>query len=427
MNTRHHIEKKPPYQYGINIMSTTGNLEKRIKRHVQGKTHSFFVATLPGYEQLCLNELSRLELSMADIKLSNGGIEYSGRVHDCYLANLKLRTANRILMRLTTFNASNFRQLEKKLSGFPWELYLQQNAVCDLNVTSKHSRLIHSDAIAERFKISMADRLRTSTDKSVKGHDAAARISRQIFVRAENNQFTVSIDSSGELLHKRGLKTQGGKAPVRETIAAAIFYLAGYKPGDPLIDPMCGTGTFSLEAAMISNHIPAGWYREFAFMDWPAFKPSRWKHIRREAEKKMTPVSAPMIFASDIDPENSRKVEQVVRKYNLSNTVNVFTANFFDLHPRNINRNINRSIEGMGKQQGLIILNPPYGKRLGSPGGRDNMFEKICKKLKKDFKGWKAAILVPDKHLLKKIPFKTKAYDFFHGGLKITLVTGKIR
>jgi len=400
-------------------MNTPENIEKRIKRHVLGKTRSFFISTLPGIEQVCFNELSRLGVPMTDALISNGGISFSGRIHDCYVANLNLRTANRILMRLTTFTASNFRQLEKKLSGFPWELYLHQNAGCELNVTSKHSRLIHSDAIADRFKNSLENRLKLLTLTAEKNLNSPARQTQQVFVRAENDQFTVSIDSTGELLHKRGLKTQGGKAPVRETIATAILCLAGYQPGAPLIDPMCGSGTFSLEAAMIANHIPAGWYRKFAFMDWPAFKPSRWKHIRREAEKQIQPGSKPLIFATDIDPENTRKLNQVVLKYNLSNTINVFSSDFFDLHPLNI--------KGMGKQQGLIVLNPPYGRRLGSKNGKDNMFEQICEKLKKDFKGWKAAILVLDKPLLKKIPFKTKTYDLFHGGLNITLVIGKIR
>ncbi|MCD6585163.1 MAG: hypothetical protein J7K96_05320 [Desulfobacteraceae bacterium] len=404
-------------------MSTIGNLEKRIKRHVQGKTHSFFVSTLPGFEQLCFDELERLGVPMTDAQKSNGGIEFNGRVHDCYLANLKLRTANRILMRLATFTASNFRQLEKKLSDFPWELYLHKNTAFEVNVTSKHSRLIHTDAIAERFKNSLENRLKPVANTAETDHDPSAGQSQQIFVRVENDQFTVSIDSTGQLLHKRGLKTQGGKAPVRETIAAAILCLAGYQPGDPLIDPMCGTGTFSLEAAMITTHIPAGWHRDFAFMDWPAFKPLRWKHIRREAEKEIRPIPEPVIFASDIDPENIERLKQVIEKTNLSDTINVSSANFFDLQPRHINRNI----KGTGKQQGVIILNPPYGRRIGSKGNSDKLFEQICEKLKKDFKGWKTAILVPDKHLLKKIPFKPTTHHFFHGGLKITLVTGKIR
>ncbi|MBC2717154.1 MAG: hypothetical protein HF978_17755 [Desulfobacteraceae bacterium] len=405
-------------------MSDTGNIEKRIKRYVLGKTRSFFVSTLPGIEQLCFDELTRIGLAMADTKISKGGIAFSGRVHDCYLANLKLRTANRILMRLTTFTASNFRQLEKKLSDLPWELYLHKDADCTLNITSKRSRLIHTNAIAERFKNSLENRLKPLVNAAEKNHDSPVSLSQQIFVRAENDQFTVSLDSSGELLHKRGLKSQGGKAPVRETIAAAILALAGYQPGEPLIDPMCGTGTFSLEAAMITNNIPAGWYRNFAFMDWPGFKPSRWKHIRQDAEKQITPVSEPNIFASDIDPDNCRALNQVLRKNNLSDTINVFSANFFDLRPQNINRDMKGLLPG--KHQGLIVLNPPYGRRLEKKDSIDNMFTEICKKLKKDFTGWKAALLVPDKHLLKKIPFKATPHDFFHGGLNITLVTGKI-
>jgi putative N6-adenine-specific DNA methylase len=406
-----------------NMTNTTENIEKRIKRHVQGKTHSFFISTLPGIEQICFDELSRLRIPMADTIMSNGGIEFNGRIHDCYLANLKLKTANRILMRLDTFAASNFRQLEKKISGFPWELYLQKNAAIEVNVTSKHSRLIHTDAIAERVKARIKERLGTSADESGKNHKNTDTRIQQIFVRAENDQFIVSIDSTGILLHKRGLKIQGGRAPVRETIAAAILSLAGYQPGTPLIDPMCGTGTFSLEAAMITGNIPAGWFREFAFMDWPAFKASRWNHLRREAERSLTPapVTGPMIFASDIDPENSRKLQQVIEKNILSEMINVFSSDFFDLCPENIH--------GLDKDHspGLITLNPPYGLRLENKQSIDYLFADIGKKLKKDFKGWKAAILVPDKHLVKTIPFKTTTHDFFHGGLKITLVTGRIR
>lgn len=405
-------------------MNDTGNIEKRIKRHVLGKPQDFYVSTLPGIERLCYEELARLGFSLPDTRPCKGGIEFAGRVHDCYLANLNLRTANRILMRLTAFYASNFRQLEKKLADLPWDLYLKNNSEFTLNITSRHSRLIHTGAIGERFTASLEKRINARPEGSEKSQVPDTGKSQQIFVRAENDLFTVSIDTSGELLHKRGLKIQGGKAPVRETIAAAILCLAGYQPGEPLIDPMCGTGTFSLEAAMIANNIPAGWYRPFAFMDWPSFRPSRWKHIRREAKKKITPVAGPVIFASDIDPENSRKLEQVVSKNNLATTINVFSSDFFDLRPRNIIR----ELQGFcpEKHQGLIVLNPPYGRRLGAGKRIDKLFEQICKKLQHDFKGWKAAILVPDKHLVKTIPFKATVHDFFHGGLKITLITGKI-
>ncbi len=393
-------------------MNDTGNIEKRIKRHVVGRTQTFFIATLPGIEPVCFNELRQLGIPLTDAVIGKGGITFNGRLHDCYLANLKLRTANRILMRLFTFTASNFRQLEKKLSSMPWELYLSKNIACELNVTAAHSRLIHTDAISERFKTSIDRQLGTSS-----AHYAAsdAGRSQQIFVRVQDDTFTVSIDSSGELLHKRGVKIQGGRAPVRETMAAAILALAGYQPGETLIDPMCGSGTFSIEAAMIAKNIPAGWHREFAFMDWPSFQPLRWQHIRREAESEITTTAEPFIYASDTDADIIQKLSQLIQDNHLSDTINVSSADFFELRPRSI------------KPPGLVVLNPPYGRRIGSKNAADKMFGRIGEKLKNDFRGWKIALLMPDKHLLAKIPFKTTSRELAHGGLQITLVTGKIR
>lgn len=308
-------------------MNDTGNIEKRIKRHVVGRSQTFFIATLPGIEPVCYNELRQLGIPLADAAVSKGGITFNGRLHDCYLANLKLRTANRILMRLFTFTASNFRQLEKKLSSMPWELYLSKNIACELNVTAAHSRLIHTDAIAERFKTSIVRQLDPSAAKSAE-NDAGHP--QQIFVRVQDDEFTVSIDSSGELLHKRGVKISGGRAPVRETMAAAILDLAGYQPGDTLIDPMCGSGTFSIEAAMTAKNIPAGWYRKFAFMDWPSFQPLRWEHLRREAENKITTTAKPVIFASDTDADTIQKLSRLVQDNHLSDTINVSAADFLN-------------------------------------------------------------------------------------------------
>ena len=402
------------------FMDDLGNIEKRIKRHVLGKMRSFFVSTSPGIEQLCFDELLSLGLSMADAKLIKGGIEFRGRVHECYLANLKLRMANRILMRIETFRATNFRQLGKKLTVIPWELYLHKDAVYKINATSRHSRLFHRVAIADQFKESVAKRWSLANHDLEKNQDIS-RFPQQIFVRAFNDRFTVSIDSSGDLLHKRGMKIHGGKAPIRETIAAAILTKAGYNGCEPLLDPMCGTGTFSLEGAMIANHIPAGWYRNFAFMGWPCFKSSRWKHIRRIAEKSILRMNEPIIFASDKDQNICRKLEKVIHENNLSETISVFKKDFFDLLPSDI--------KGVAKTErnGLVAINPPYGRRLGSKENSGKMFVEICEKLKKDFKGWKIAIIATNRNLIKKVPFVVAADDFFHGGLNLTLLTGKIR
>ncbi len=400
-------------------MDDLGNIEKRIKRHVLGKSRTFFVSTSPGMEQLCVDELSSLGISMADATLAKGGIEFQGRVHDCYFANLRLRTANRILMRTETFRATNFRQLGKKVADFPWELYLHQDAPYRVHVTSRHSRLYHKEVITDTFKQGVAQRWSLAHGKSKGGQDVS-RFPQHIFVRAVNDYFTISVDSSGELLYKRGLKAHGGKAPIRETLAAAILAIAGFDGREPLLDPMCGSGTFSLEGAMMANGIPAGWFREFAFMGWPCFKPTRWKHIRRESEASMTRVKEPIVFASDKDPDVCQILESVIRDNDLSDTISVCERDFFDLLPSHI-----EPVKET-KRRGLITINPPYGRRLGGKDHSEKMFVQICRKLKKDFKDWRIALVAPNKSLVRKIPFVVKAHDFFHGGLKLSLLTGTI-
>jgi putative N6-adenine-specific DNA methylase len=356
---------------------------------------------------------------MKDPKISKGGIVFDDRVHVCYLANLKLRTANRIVMRIATFKATNFRQLQKKLTDLPWELYLHKDATVTFHVSSKKSRLFHSEAISKRCEESLAQRWQRldGLDETERDLD---RCPQQILVRAQNDRFTVSIDSSGDLLHKRGMKIHGGKAPLRETLAAAILSVADYRSYRPLVDPLCGTGTFSLEGAMMANHIPAGWYRDFAFTGWPCFRPSRWKHIRNSAEKEIVHRNQPIIFASDKDPRSCGVLEKTVGDNNLAGTICVFKKNFFDLLPCHIQERTEMS------KKGLVVINPPYGRRLETKMDSDKMFVHILKKIKTDFKGWTIALIAPNKKLVKNVPFTVSTYDFFHGGLNLTLLTGKI-
>ncbi|MCU0597812.1 MAG: hypothetical protein MUE70_00965 [Desulfobacterales bacterium] len=400
-------------------MGLSGNIEKRIKRHIIGKLQSFYVSTLPGFERACLDELSHLGISVTEAKTETGGIEFSGKAHECYLANLHLRTANRILMRIETFHATNFRQLGERASQIPWELYVYGSSEIKIHVTSHKSRLIHTGAISEQIHEGISQRSLSAYSDS-ETQQAERQHPQQIFIRAQDDRFTLSLDSSGELLHKRGLKVNVGKAPIRETIAAAILKIAGYDPEKPLIDPMCGAGTFSLEGAMMATRIPAGWYREFAFMGWPCFRQSRWRHIRREAEKNIKQLDNPVIFASDKDPAVCRELENALQTLNLSGTVAVEQKDFFEVMPSDIKRPY------ILREKGLLVINPPYGRRLGTKAQSAKMFNEICCKLSKDFKGWRFALIAPDKELTQKISFHADRQAIFHGGLKLMLLTGRI-
>jgi putative N6-adenine-specific DNA methylase len=394
-------------------MSSETALSKRIKRHVIGRRRSYFAATAPGAEPICNRELSALGLSKQDASVVNGGVEFNGFLQDCYLANLHLRTANRILMRIHSFRASSFNQFESKTAEIPWELYLPAGSSPQIHTTTRHCRLYHTDAICERLMNSILQHTISDTDKGRRKERILSE--PKIFVRGLDDQFTISIDSSGEHLHKRGLKIHPGIAPLRETIAAAALLLAGYRGAEPVIDPMCGTGTFSLEAALMAKNIPPGWFRQFAFMGWPSFRPQKWEYLKRQCRAHFTGPRMPTIFASDKDPSACRRLENGLTENRLTDVIRVINQDFFDFLPR-----------ALTDQAGVVAINPPYGKRLESRSQSEQLFIKICARLKQEYKGWKVILISPNRHLANKVPFRLEAHPIFHGGLRPVLMIGTI-
>ncbi len=391
-------------------MPSENPLSKRIKRHVIGRVRTYFAPTAPGFESLCLEELKALALPMEHASAIPGGVEFNGRLTDCYLANLHLRTANRILMRIDQFKAHSFSQIQKKAAGIPWELFLLSDSSPRINVKTHHCRLYHSDAIGERFSNTIAKHLKTSP-----ASDRDRTVEQTIFIRGVDDRFTVSIDSSGDHLHKRGLKTHPGKAPLRETTAAAALLLAGYQGNGPLIDPMCGTGTFSLEAAMLAGGLPPGWFRKFAFMEWPSFRPAHWEYLKNRCEINFSSQQSPLIFASDNDPVACDHLDKCLRQNHLTGAIKVFHQNFFDFLPKDLT-----------DQTGLVAINPPYGRRLETRPKSNQLFTKICTRLKREYKGWKLILISPGKELAQKVPFKLAKYPISHGGTKPVMMIGAI-
>jgi putative N6-adenine-specific DNA methylase len=386
-------------------------LSKRIRRHLTGRTRDFFAATSPGFEKLCMDELSRLRLSTQEITAVKGGVEFKGRLHDCYLANLNLRTASRVLMRLGEVKASSFRRLEKFLADFPWEIYLFPKEPLEFSVSVSQCRLYHQSAIAQRFAESISRRF-TGAEFQDAG---ASGFGQKIFVRGLDDQFSFSLDTSGELLYKRGIKTHGGKAPVRETLAAAILKMVGYTGKEPLIDPMCGSGTFSIEAALMAARIPPGSRRNFAFMGWPAFSPGRWNYLKKEAEKHRIKKGLPKIFASDLDPEACAALEQGLSNNGLDNIISVACRDFFSFSSRDIT-----------SQRGLVVLNPPYGLRMGDGSQSIDFINDIIVHLRRHYKGWKAALIIPETASGAKLPLSLTAHPLIHGGRNCLLFMGRI-
>jgi putative N6-adenine-specific DNA methylase len=388
-------------------------LEKRVKRQVIGRTREFFAVTAPGLEPLCLKELSELDLTSQTGRAVTGGVAFSGRLQDAYLANLRLRTATRILMRIGAVHATRFDQLEKGVNEIPWELYLPPSAPVTLRAAASRCRLYHKEAIAERVRRCIAERFsaRGFGSNSLRTGD----ISQTVFVRGTSDRFLFSLDSSGDPLYKRSIKTDVGRAPLRETLAAASLMWAGYTGDNPLIDPLCGSGAFSLEAALIGARIPPGHFRDFAFMGWPAFRSTRWTHIKSEARKEIRRSPIQPIFASDRDQNLCRALEKATLKHGLEEWITVTRRDFFDFSPRDLTR-----------RTGWVTLNPPYGRRLGSPEEKNRLLAVIIDRLHREYRGWTMVLLVPGRNPARFLKFPVTTRTLFHGGLTLNLLIGTI-
>ena len=383
---------------------------KRVHRHVAGRIREYYAVTAPGVEEICRQELIGLGLDPGGMSVDTGGVAFAGRLVDCQRANLCLRTATRILMRIDAFSATNLRRLEKKAGDIAWELFLPPGLLPAVKVNSRRSRLYHTAAIARSIGDSITHRLDGA------GGPPSPGFPQTLFVRAVEDRFTLSLDSSGEPLYKRGLKAGPARAPIRETQAAAVLMAAGYDPRRPLVDPLCGSGTFSLEAAMMAKQMAPGLKRQFAFMGWPAFPEDQWGFIKREAEAKVQEVMQPLIFASDVDAGACERLAGMIAGNGLSDAVSVVNKDFFQC-----------GADQYGRAPGLVAINPPYGIRIGSAKTADELFRDSGRHLARRFKGWTVALIAPRPELARSLPFPTRRMPLYHGGLKLTLALGTIK
>lgn len=382
---------------------TETTLPRRIKKHVVGREHEYFAVTAPHLESVCQKEFAVI-LPQNETFVQPGGVTFCGRLQNMYLANLYLRSATRILMRVGRFKALNFAEFTQKLTGFNFDLYLSAAILPQIAVSAHHCKLYHSGALKER-----ALAFFTQLFPKAK-NDANAPL---IYIRGTDDCFEISLDTSGDILYKRGFKTLGGAAPMRETLAYAILQKAGYN-GGPLLDPMCGSGTFSLEAALTAGNIAPGLNREFAFTKAPFFNARQWEYFKRQARARQNPQPAkPLIMASDKDPRVCKALKTVIMEQDLTAFISVVNKDFFELSPKTC----------FGGQTGLLVLNPPYGLRLLERAEAENLYGALCRKLA-DFKGWRYAIVTPGKDWLTlKNP---RWHKIWHGGLNLFLATGRL-
>ena len=419
-------------------------LEKRIKRQVIGKPHRFMAVVPLGFEQTLINEFldigiettADLEHKTCDKELSHperpfisgdGKVEFTAKLTEAWKAVAYSRIANRILMEIGNFKAENFRDFEKKASEIPWELYLDvrretkdernipsnsklvtRNSI-NIHVTCKHSRLYHSDAIAERLQKIIEGVSLPLTPADTASATPSAGTPRNaptqnLYVHFLDDRCTIWQDLAGEELYKRGHERFVNEAPLKETIASAMIFEAfHFLPSTSycLLDLMAGSGTFSLEAAYIANHLIPGTCRDFALKHQPAFKEATWKFlIRRETKDERREKCATVTLASHVIASTQCEAihQPIITKIITSDISeraieiikhNVECSPLADIAPSAINPKIrdffSYTAEEIAnacksKSHPIIILNPPYGKRLDFDAPR--LYTRIGRKLK---------------------------------------------
>lgn len=350
-----------------------------------------------GFEQTLVRELQGFGLEFADAQgtpriAGDGKVEFTAKVTEAWKAVAYSRIANRVLMHIADFKAENFRDLEKKAAEIPWELFLPA-APLTIHVTCKHSRLYHSDAIAERLNNVITQFHMAQSEASSKGEARPHTPPPQnLYVTLIDDRCTIWLDLAGEELYKRGHERFVNDAPLKETIAAAMLFelsalhiinhpssIINHQSPVTLIDPMAGSGTFSLEAAYMANGLIPGKSRDFALKHQPAFKEATWNHIVKQERVILseTPNGVESknlitrILTSDISPKAVEIIKHNVESGPLADiapndatpTITPQLRDFFSYTAKEIADACSCN-SNSGEASPVIVLNPPYGKRL---------------------------------------------------------------
>lgn len=355
-----------------------------------------FLATAPGLENTLYDEVRTKGFKHA--KAIQGGVTIKGSWPEVWRANLWIRGASRILARLDSFKTTHLSHLETRAKDVPWADILPHQQPFRVDVTCTKSRIYHSGAAKQRINNAISEALNSppSADSDI-----------TIMARIDHDICTISVDTSGDLLHKRGYKAAINKAPMRENMAALFLQQCGYTGTEPVFDPMCGSGTFVIEAAEIAARLNPGRSRHFAFEKLLTFDQQAWdkmRSVKREAN------NGALCYGSDRDGGAIKISLDNAKRAGISQRTEFKQQSISDITPPS-------------DTTGLVIINPPYGGRIGDKRKLMPLYKTMGEVLRARFSGWRVGIITTDKSLAQatKLPFLPAAAPVQHGGLRVTL------
>lgn len=378
--------------------------------------HYQFFATCPrGLESLLEDELKSLHARQ--IKPTDGGVGFAGDMLLCYRANLESRIATRILLQVGKGRYSNEDELYQGAYKIDWAQWFDVEQDFMVKVTGVKCPLKSLEFATLRIKDAICDRFREEVGSrpSIDTREPEVRV--HAYLGAE--EYQLYVDTSGAALYQRGLRRASIEAPLRENLAAGILKLSGWQPGTPLLDPMCGSGTFLLEAAMMSLDIAPGSNRHFGFERLKNFNVGAWQSLLKQAKNRAKPVTFQKLYGSDADLRAVRVSRQNLQQAGLLDCVQLAHTEFTEVIPP--------------APEGVLVANPPYGVRIGEDEDLAALYPKMGEALKRKFAGWNTYFLTNDMRLPKLMRLSpTKRTPLFNGPLEcrvfeIKMVAGSNR
>lgn len=360
---------------------------------MQSRLDLVFGVIPPGLEPVLADELT--DLGARETEIESGGVSFRAGRELLYRVHRQSRTATRFWVRVGRFRATTLEALAAAVRALPWADYVHPKRTLSVRVASSGSRLSHRDTVANKVELAVRDALRGPRREGAR----PPREPLEILVRIEDDEVEISVDASGERLHIRGWRKDSVTAPIRENLAAAVLWLSGWQPDTPLVDPMCGSGTFLIEGAGIALGHPPGDRRRFAFETWPSFDDALWRQVSREEIPAIHP--SPLVLGCDRDPDAAHAARENAKRAGISATIHAF-----DL----------RELE-LPEARGTIVSNPPYGERLekAKPAWRA-----LGSWLSERARGWRVALLSPDPSLPSLAGIKAPAVArFSNGGIRV--------
>ncbi|MFW6057230.1 MAG: THUMP domain-containing class I SAM-dependent RNA methyltransferase [Persicimonas sp.] len=369
-------------------------------------TQRYFAITTPGFEKQVADEIDAV--GGRKIKKLTGGVEFDATHRVFYRANYEVRTANRIYLRVDEFRARDFPELYRKTRRYGWERLIRDDNKVYIKGVARKSHLVHTDRIEETVRHGLrehyTEEMEVPAPEIVEHQTDDAQY---LLARIDDDRCQLSLDASGDHLYKRGWREHSVEAPIRESLAAALLIRAGWNPRKPLLDPVCGSGTFLIEAAWMAARRAPGRMRDFAFHRWANFRQPLWDSVVENAAKRERSLEHVQFYGRDANPEVVDAARHNADLAEVRLACDIDRGDVAELVPP-------------VDEPGMIIANPPYGARLAEGDGEQAVWQTLIERFAEYFDGWRMALVLPSDitPTHERLKFKEEA-RFKNGGIPV--------